>query len=101
MSGVHAEFADIMSRLEEKLDGARAANAEAQKYERENKRLNDEWTARFEEIRDNRSKLLSEAAVEAKKLIAQARKKAAEILDEAQTNTPTETLQKRRRVSTG
>ncbi len=94
MSGAHAEFADIMSRLEEKLDGARAGNAEAQKYERENKRLNDEWTARFEEIRDNRSKLLSEAAVEAKKLIAQARKKAAEILDEAQTNTPTDAAEK-------
>jgi dsDNA-specific endonuclease/ATPase MutS2 len=72
--------------------------------ERENKRLNEEWTARFEEnpATTGRS-CISEAAVEAKKLIAQARKKAAEILDEAQTNTPADASEKaarKRRIDT-
>lgn len=84
MSGSSAEFADIISKLETKLDAARIAEAEAKKLERENKKLNDEWTSRCEEIRDGKAKLMSEAAVEAKKLIAHAKKTASEIVAETE-----------------
>ncbi len=76
------DFEEILSQLEIKLKAAGEAADQAQKYAVENQKINENLTVKLKELETGKDKLIAEAAVEAKKIINDAKASAKDLLAE-------------------
>ena len=78
-----AEFEDILTQLQNKLKAAKDSYGRAEILSVENNKINQELKDEQKALQQNRDKMMTEAALDAKKIINESKQRAKEILAQA------------------
>ena len=78
-----AEFEDILTQLQNKLKAAQDSYERAEALSVENNRINQSLREKQQALQQNRDRMMTEAALDAKKIINESKKRAKDILAEA------------------